>query len=71
MLYPFLCPNGHSMEARLPMGERDTPQKCDVCGAVMQRKMATGLAVIWQGRWRDQWRDKPGGQDDGLGPLAE
>lgn len=74
MIYPFLCPNGHSMDRVLPMAERDSLQACSVCGAVLQRKFATGMAVVWQGRWRDQWRDAPkerGGLDDGLGKQAE
>ena len=71
MIYPFVCPNGHSMDIVLRMADRNSLQECDICGNSMQRKISTGMAVIWQGRWRDQWRDKPGGQDDGLGPQAE
>ena len=68
--YPFACPNGHTKDIVLPMNERDSLQQCK-CGEYMFREMATGMAVIWQGRWHDQWRDKPGGENDGLGPLAE
>lgn len=68
--YPFSCPNGHSMERMLKMDDRDSPQECH-CGEIMQRIFTPPLAVIWQGRWHDQWRDKPGGEDDGLGPMAE
>ena len=71
MIYPFTCANGHSTERILRMDERDLMQACGICGETLKRQMATGMAVIWQGRWHDQWRDKPGGENDGLGPLAE
>jgi len=73
MIYPFVCPNGHSMEHRLPISDRNIPQICD-CGEPSTRQFAAPMAVIWQGRWRDQWRDAPlerGGLDDGLGKQAE
>lgn len=72
--YPFSCRNGHNADIVLPMSERDSPQKCIICGNPMQRKPAAGLTVIWGGRWRDQWRDaskERGGLDDGLGPMTE
>ena len=56
------------------MSERDTMQACGICGGTLKRQMATGMAVIWQGVWLDQWRDAPidkGGIRDGLGPQAE
>ena len=74
MIYPFVCPNGHSMDVMLRMADRNSPQQCAICGELLQRKIATGMAVIWSGVWRDQWRDSPldrGGLDDGLGPQAE
>ena len=71
MRYPFFCANGHTADVVLPMKDRNTPQLCEICMEPSTRLLAVPLAIIWQGRWHDQWRDKPGGQDDGLGPLAE
>ena len=71
--YPFVCPDGHSMDIMLRIADRDSPQTCR-CGEPLTRQMATGLVTIWAGRWRDQWRDAPkerGGISDGLGPQAE
>ena len=70
--YPFVCPEGHSMDVMLRMDDRDSPQECAMCGKMMQRRVATGMGfTMWGGRWRDQWRDGPDGYDDGLGPQAE
>ena len=72
--YSFVCPDGHSQNIVLHFEDCDLPQKCVECGKPLRRQMATGLSVIWGGRWRDQWRDSPrerGGISDGLGPQAE
>ena len=74
MIYPFLCPNGHSIDVMLWMKDRNSEQRCAACGKVMKRVFVSPMTVIWGGRWRDQWRDSPperGGLDDGLGKQAE
>jgi len=45
---------------------RDMPMKCERCGALMHRVMLVPMAVMWKGRWHDQWN-----KSDPLGPLGE
>ena len=72
--YPFICPDGHSIDIVLRFADCDSPQVCE-CGKPLKRKMASGQSfVMWGGRWRDRWRDSPkerGGMSDGMGPQAE
>lgn len=65
-LYDYACSCGAELELRRYSENRDMPVKCENCGGLMHRAMSVPMAVMWKGRWHDQWN-----KSDPLGPLGE
>lgn len=65
-LYEYHCSCGAKLDVRRFSENRNMPVKCEHCGGLMHRVMSVPMAVMWKGRWHDQWN-----KSDPLGPLGE
>jgi len=57
--YDYVCSCGEVVELQRPAVNRDDPAECPVCGELLRRKIALGMAILWgyfgspamEGRW--------------------
>ena len=54
-VYVFQCPEGHAVELRMHVDDRDIRRICETHHAMMKRTFVPALVVNWAGKFGNRW----------------